>query len=167
LRHRVVPLAAGALVAATCGALAFGAAPGSSSAPTPVPSPPVSGPRAVMPSGAVYRLELATIPEDQAQGLMYRENLPDRTGMLFVFAGEPNRHHFWMKNTMIPLDIVWLNETGQVIFVSAETPPCKADPCPTYGPDVPVRRVLELAGGLAAKEGVVVGSVIELRDLPD
>jgi uncharacterized membrane protein (UPF0127 family) len=120
-----------------------------------------------MPSGAVYRLELATIPEDQAQGLMYRENLPDRTGMLFVFAGEPNPHHFWMKNTMIPLDIVWLNETGQVIFVSAETPPCKADPCPTYGPDAPVRRVLELAGGLAAKEGVVVGSVIELRDLPD
>jgi hypothetical protein len=141
---------------------ACGAAPGASTSPTPAPA--ASGPRAVMPSGAVYRLELATIPEDQAQGLMYRENLPEKTGMLFVF-NEPAPHHFWMKNTMIPLDIVWLDDTGAVLFVSANTPPCKADPCPSYGPDVSVRRVLELAGGLAEREGVRVGAKLEVLGL--
>ena len=89
-----------------------------------------------MPSGAVYRVELALTPEDQAQGLMFRENLAPLSGMLFVFA-RPAPHHFWMKNTMIPLDMIWMDEAGKVIFVSADTPPCKADPCPTYGPDSP------------------------------
>jgi uncharacterized protein len=164
---RPASFAACALLATTCGAMACGAAPGSSGSPKPAPTEtPVSGPRAVLPSGAVYRLELATVPEDQAQGLMYRENLPEKTGMLFAFGGEPTPHHFWMKNTMIPLDIVWLDDAGRVIFVSADTPPCKADPCPTYGTDAPVRRVLELAGGLAKKEGVVVGSQIRLLETP-
>ena len=145
-------------------AVACGAAPGS---PEPAPTEtPASGPRVVLPSGAVYRLELATIPEDQAQGLMYRENLPERTGMLFVFA-EQAPHHFWMKNTMIPLDIVWLDDAGRVFFISANTPPCKADPCPTYGPDRPVRRVVELAAGMAARERIEVGSVLEFKDVPN
>ena len=96
---------------------------------------------------------------------MYRENVPDRTGMLFLFA-EATPHHFWMKNTMIPLDIIWLDDTGRVLFVSANTPPCKADPCATYGTDTPVRRVLEIAAGMAKKEGVTVGSQIRLQDIP-
>jgi len=155
-------LAAGVLVA---GSGACGAAPGTAGAPTPVPAA-VTGPRATLPSGAVYRLELATVPEDQAQGLMYRENLPDKTGMLFVFD-QPAPHHFWMKNTMIPLDIVWIDDSGKVIFISARTPPCKADPCPTYGPDVAVSRVLEIAGGKAAEEGLAVGSLLRLTDVPN
>ena len=145
-------------------ALSCGAAPGS---PTSSPSPEgaASGPRAVMPSGAVYRLELALTPEDQAQGLMFRENLPDRTGMLFVFS-ESATHHFWMKNTMIPLDMIWMDESGRVAFVSAQTPPCKADPCPTYGPDSAASQVLEIAGGMAEKEGIRAGSVLKLLDTP-
>jgi len=163
-------LAAGALVVLVS---ACGAAPGKASGPsaaTPTPaaassSSAGSGPRAELPSGAVYRLELALTPEEQAQGLMYRENLPDRTGMIFVFdqAGD---HHFWMKNTMIPLDMIWMDESGKVIFVSANTPPCKADPCPTYGPIAPARQVLEIAGGMAAKEKVTVGSTLRLIEVP-
>ena len=147
------------LVSAACGA-----APGGAAAPTPVPTTD-AGPRVELPSGAVYRVELATDPEEQAQGLMYRENLPERTGMLFVFP-EVAPHHFWMKNTMIPLDMVWLDESGRVLFVSANTPPCKADPCPTYGPDAPVRYVLEIAGGKAASENVNVGATLRIRDVP-
>jgi uncharacterized membrane protein (UPF0127 family) len=71
-----------------------------------------------------------------------------------------------MKNTMIPLDIVWLDGAGRVLFVSANTPPCRADPCPSYGPDVPASTVLEIAGGMAAKERVTVGSTIRLQDVP-
>ena len=114
-----------------------------------------------MPSGAVYQLELALTPEQQTQGLMYRESLPDRTGMLFVF-NESGTHHFWMKNTMIPLDMIWMDENGRVIFVSADTPPCRAEPCATYGPEVPAHQVLEIAGGMAAKEKITVGSTLEL-----
>jgi len=148
------------LVLMSFAAAACGASPRSS--PTPSPAPP-SGPRVEMPSGAVYRLELALTPEEQAQGLMFRESLPDRSGMLFLFdqAGD---HHFWMKNTMIPLDMIWMDESGKVVFVSANTPPCRADPCATYGPDAPARQVLEIAGGMAAKEQITVGSTLKISD---
>ncbi len=116
-----------------------------------------------MPSGAVYSLEIARTPEDQARGLMFRESLPPRFGMLFPFP-EPGVHGFWMKNTMIPLDIIWMDSAGKVIFISANTPPCKADPCPSYGPDAPAASVLEIAGGMASKEKIAVGSVLRALD---
>ena len=117
-----------------------------------------------MPSGAVYRVELALTPEDQAQGLMYRENLPPLSGMLFVFDA-PAPHHFWMKNTMIPLDMIWMDAAGKVLFVSANTPPCKADPCANYGPDAPASSVLEIAGGMAAKEKIAPGAVLKFEEV--
>lgn len=133
--------------------------------PTPAPAPLETGPRAQFPSGAVYRLEVALRPEAQAQGLMFRESLRERTGMLFVFSDE-QPHRFWMKNTMIPLDMIWLDREGTVLFVSANTPPCRADPCPSYGPDYPIAAVLEIAGGMAAKEGVTVDSRVRILDVP-
>ena len=156
-----------AALTAACGAAPGHTAPApGTTRPAPAKSAePASGPRVEMPSGAVYRVELATDPEEQAQGLMYRENLPEKSGMLFVFP-EVAPHHFWMKNTMIPLDMIWLDDSGRVLFVSANTPPCKADPCPTYGPDQPVRYVLEIAGGKAAAETVNVGSTLGIRDVP-
>jgi len=158
--RRLLAALAAAVLASACGA-----SPKSEPTPSSTPVPASGGPRIQLPSGAVYRLELALTPEDQAQGLMFRENLPEKTGMLFVFA-ESARHHFWMKNTMIPLDMIWMDEAGRVVFVSANTPPCTADPCPTYGPSAPARRVLEIAGGKAAKEGVNVGDVLKLMDAP-
>jgi uncharacterized protein len=135
------------------------------SSPTPratATAPAVTVSRAILPSGAVYSIEIARTPEEQAQGLMFRESLPERTGMLFPFADQ-GVHKFWMKNTMIPLDIIWLDGAGRVVFVSADTPPCKADPCPNYGPDLPAESVLEIAGGMAAKEKVTVGSRIDIH----
>ena len=138
---------------------------GTPKAPAAITPVPATGPRVVLPSGAVYRVELARTPEEQAQGLMFRESLPANVGMLFLFPDAVTRR-FWMKNTMIPLDIVWLDDSGQVLYVSAETPPCRADPCPNYGPEVPAWTVLEIAGGMAAKEKVTVGSTIRLEDVP-
>ena len=117
-----------------------------------------------MPSGAVYRLELAKTPEEQAQGLMFRESLPDRAGMLFLFP-DASVHKFWMKNTMIPLDMIWMDAGGKVLFVSANTPPCKADPCANYGPDAPASSVLEIAGGMAAKEKIEPGAVLKFEEV--
>jgi uncharacterized membrane protein (UPF0127 family) len=169
--------AAATVLAAVLGLLGCGAA---SKSPQPAPSATrspaapattpsssaakTSGPRVRMPSGAEYSLELALTPEDQAQGLMFRESLAERHGMLFVFP-ETAPHHFWMKNTMIPLDMIWLDASGKVLFVSADTPPCKADPCPTYGPDGPAQSVLEIAGGKAKAEGVAVGTTLGLIDV--
>lgn len=147
-------LVAGLLIAAACGA-----APKASVTPSATP-----GPRAILPSGRTYSLEVVRTPEEQAQGLMFRESLPERTGMLFPFTGK-GVHHFWMKNTMIPLDMVWMDGEGKVIFVSADTPPCKADPCPTYGPDSPAASVLEIAGGMAKKEDVTVGSSLKFLNV--
>ncbi len=158
--------AAIALAAATtaCGAPAGKAtptpAPPAASGSSSSPAAQASGPgRAQLPSGAVYRLELAKTPEEQAQGLMYRESLPEKTAMLFLFS-DSGVHKFWMKNTMIPLDMIWMDAAGKVLFVSADTPPCKADPCPNYGSDAPASSVLEIAGGMAAKEKVAPGTII-------
>jgi uncharacterized protein len=140
---------------------ACGAAPKSSPTPT---ATPVTGPRVVMPSGAVYSVEIARTPEEAAQGLMYRESIPVRTGMIFLFT-DGGAHHFWMKNTMIPLDIIWMDGDGKVLFVSANTPPCRSDPCPNYGPGRPASVVLEIAGGMAAKEKVDVGATLELLEI--
>jgi len=118
----------------------------------------------VLPSGAVYRVEVARTPEEKTQGLMFRESLPEKSGMIFLF-GDNAPHGFWMKNTMIPLDIVWMDGSGRVLFVSANTPPCRADPCPTYGPPDPASNVLEIAGGMAAKEKITVGSTIRFEDV--
>jgi len=148
-------LAALLLLSVSCGA-----AP-KSSTPTPVPA---AGSSVVLPSGARYRVELARTPEEQTQGLMFREALPPSAGMLFLFS-EPGIHKFWMKNTMIPLDIIWMDSAGKVVFVSANTPQCRADPCPTYGPDQPASNVLEIAGGMAKKEKVEVGTVIRFVDV--
>jgi uncharacterized membrane protein (UPF0127 family) len=148
-------------LAANCGAAGKNAP-----SPTASPAPPLvaAGPRVVMPSGAVYRLDLAKTPEEQTQGLMFRESLPDRVGMLFLFPGA-GVHKFWMKNTMIPLDMIWLDGGGRVLFVNADTPPCRADPCPSYGPDGPAASVLEIAGGMAKREKVAVGETLKILEV--
>lgn len=85
--------------------------------------------------------------------------------MLFLFT-DAAPHRFWMKNTMIPLDMIWMDGAGRVLFVSAHTPPCKADPCPSYGPQIAAASVLEIGGGMAAKERVKVGATLRLEDVP-
>ena len=160
---RFLALLLTAAAAASCGAAPGGGAPAATPAPKASSAEPAaSGPRITMPSGAVYRLELALTPEEQEQGLMYRESLPPNAGMLFVFD-QPAPHHFWMKNTMIPLDMIWMDESGRVLYVSADTPPCKADPCATYGPDSAAKQVLEIAGGKAKDEKVTVGSTLKIE----
>ncbi|MEG4209137.1 DUF192 domain-containing protein [Microcoleus sp. S13_B4] len=106
-------------------------------------------------------LEVAKTPEQQAIGLMYRTSLADDRGMLFEF--KPARWvNFWMKNCKISLDMIFLRD-GVVEAIAAGTPPCTAEPCPTYGPDTVVDRVIELGGGRAAELGVKVGDRIEIE----
>lgn len=63
---------------------------------------------------------------------MYRQELPELSGMLFVFE-QAGQYNFWMKNTLIPLDMIWINDQNKIIDIKQATP-CTADPCPTYNP---------------------------------
>ncbi|MGH9456710.1 MAG: DUF192 domain-containing protein [Thermoanaerobaculia bacterium] len=142
--------------------LACGAQP--PQAQDPAPAPAATSPHVVLPDGFRVEVEVASDPDTRATGLMYRPSLNAGKGMLFLFP-EPAAHGFWMKNTLIPLDMIWIDATGRVVDVEADVPPCKADPCPTYGPEGKASYVLELAGGEAARHGVVPGASVAIRNV--
>ncbi len=130
-------------------------------AATAVPQPPAC----TAPDGAQIVLELALTDEEKAQGLMFRDSLPVDRGMLFVFPGD-GIHPFWMKNTFIPLDMVWLSASGAVVEVRADVPPCRLDPCPSYANVHAARAVLELASGAAVKHRITPGAVLRCSGIP-
>lgn len=110
--------------------------------------------------GPAVTLELhvrvAETPEDQARGLQGVEDLPEGTGMLFLFQ-EDHRGGFWMRDTLVPLDIAFLDGEGRVLAVAGMTP-CVADPCPLTDPGVPYRAALEVGAGVLA--GVAEGDLV-------
>jgi hypothetical protein len=106
-------------------------------------------------------LEVAQTQQQQAIGLMFRESLPDNRGMLFPFESE-RRATFWMKNVSIPLDMIFLN-SDRVVGIAANVPPCKSEPCPIYGPDALVDKVIELRGGRTEELGLKSGDGISIK----
>ena len=112
-------------------------------------------------AGKTIQLEVAQTPEQQAIGLMYRKSLADDRGMLFPFAQE-RIASFWMKNVSISLDMIFLNG-NQIVSIAADVPPCKAEPCPIYGPGALVNKVIELRGGRAKELGIKAGDKIMIR----
>lgn len=115
--------------------------------------------------GHSFSVEIAATPAEQEHGLMDRTSMPADHGMLFVFADVQPRT-FWMKDTLIPLDILFFDDAHRLVTIRADVPPCKADPCPTYPSTAPARYVLELNAGTAAKLGLREGDVITFSDLP-
>ncbi|MFH1431679.1 MAG: DUF192 domain-containing protein [archaeon] len=107
-------------------------------------------------------VELAVTPDEIMTGLMNREHLPQSRGMLFIFEDE-GVHMFWMKNTLIPLDIIWMDPFGKIIYVERDAPPCTTPVCPTYGPAAGSKYVLEANAGYAEKYGVNAGDVARIR----
>jgi len=102
-------------------------------------------------------VELATTAAETSRGLMFKKSLAPNKGMLFVFRKEGN-YPFWMKNTLIPLDIIWINENKKVVFISGNTQPCQEEsPCFLINPGKNAKYVLEINGGLAEKIGLTVG----------
>ncbi len=79
--------------------------------------------RILMPNGSIIMAEVADTPDKRARGLMYRTSLAPEHGMLFQFP-ELGYWTFWMKNTKIPLDIIWLDNTGKIIHIESEVPIC-------------------------------------------
>lgn len=139
--------------------------PAVQSLPDPQPTPlgqklPLSAKMTV--KGQTILMEVARTPEEQTIGLMYRTALAANRGMVFEFS--PARPvSFWMKNTLIPLDMVFV-ANGVVKHIGANIQPCKADPCPGYGPGagINIDRVVELRAGRAAELGLKVGDRLNI-----
>jgi len=134
---------------------------------TPIPSPAEDQSAAPLPAlqrvcirGTCFDAELAVTEEERARGLMDRAALPRDRGMLFVFPVEA-LHRFWMKNTRIELDIIFIGADRRIVGIARRAQPCRRDPCETYGPEAPAGYALEIAGGLAAAHGFAAGDLVE------
>ena len=118
-----------------------------------------------LPSGKSLQTEVMVSDEDRQMGLMFRPSLPLDHGMLFVFE-QPDFHGIWMKNCKFPIDILWLDGQGKIVYVAEKVPPCKADPCPVYQPLQRAAYVVEINAGQARKEKAAVGRRLEFK-LPE
>lgn len=105
----------------------------------------------------VFTVEVADTPDTIREGLMFRDSLAPDAGMLFDF-GEVRPASMWMKNTLIPLDMLFMDAKGQVVAIARNAVPGSLR---SLGPGVPVRAVLEIPGGRAKALGIMPGDVVE------
>ncbi len=104
-----------------------------------------------------YSVEVAESPDQQARGLMFRENLASNRGMIFPMD-PPRVASFWMKNTLIPLDMIFVRTDGSIAYIAKETTPMSLEPVSS---GEPVAAVLELAGGETSKSAIAEGDIIK------
>ncbi|MEN9561521.1 MAG: hypothetical protein RIQ56_794 [Candidatus Parcubacteria bacterium] len=113
--------------------------------------------------GVSLRLEIVDTPEELRRGLGGRMNVPEDYGMLLVFP-EPSRYGFWMKDTLVPLDIFWIGDKGHVVSmainVATSTYPN------VFYPAVPARYVLETRAGFARAQNIATGTPLILQNWP-
>ncbi len=104
-------------------------------------------------------VEMATTWPQQEQGLMFRKSVAPNSGMLFDF-GQEHETSFWMKNTLVPLDMLFIKANGTIARIAANAKPLSEESIPSYEP---VRAVLEIAGGRAAQLGVKPGDKVHAQ----
>ena len=106
------------------------------------------------------KAEIADTPLKQMKGLMFRKSLPSNEGMLFIF-GKEDYHGFWMMNTSIPLDIIWINKDMEIVHIEKNVQPCGIL-CPIYRPNEKAKYAIEVNTGFADKNKVEVGHFVEI-----
>ncbi|GAB2624400.1 DUF192 domain-containing protein [Lysobacter erysipheiresistens] len=112
--------------------------------------------------GARYAVEIADDDAERARGLMFRDRMATDRGMLFIHEREQPLA-YWMKNTKIPLDILYFDDERVLVSQQRDVPPCTlGDGCPSYPSESPARYVLELNAGEAAKLGLEDGAELRL-----
>ena len=113
------------------------------------------------PSGAMLDAEVADTPEKLLFGLAFRESLPPKGGMLYIF-NESAPHQLWTKEFKIPVDIIWVDEGKTVVYVVKGAEPCSHNPCPWYGPPPEdARYVIETNAGFVKSQGVTTGAKLK------
>ncbi|MEK6880536.1 MAG: DUF192 domain-containing protein [Nanoarchaeota archaeon] len=109
-----------------------------------------------------FTVEIADNSIERARGLMYRESLDENSGMLFVFDKE-GKYSFWMKNTLIPLDIIWIDSDDRVVYIQENVLPCETDECESFVNDKSALYVLELNAGKVKELGIEIRGKIEIN----
>lgn len=108
---------------------------------------------------ATVKVEIADSPSERAKGLMYRKELPEDQGMWFIFGKEVN-HPFWMENTFLSLDIIFVDSNNKIVSIARKTTPLSRDKIHSSGP---YKYVLEVNAGYADKYGLKTGDNINLK----
>jgi uncharacterized membrane protein (UPF0127 family) len=104
-----------------------------------------------------FNVEIAKDQKDIAKGLMFRKKLNENEGMLFIFDKE-GKYSFWMKNTLIPLDIIWLDKNQKIVYIKKNAQPCREEMfCPSFSPEKEAKYVLEILGGVSDKINLKIG----------
>lgn len=110
------------------------------------------------PSGAKLQAEVADTPEKLLFGLAFREGLPEDGAMIFLFE-QSGLHKVWTKGFKFPVDLIWVDESKQIVYVKEAAMPCVEDPCPWHGPPPEnARYVIEANMGFIQKAEATVGS---------
>jgi uncharacterized membrane protein (UPF0127 family) len=107
-----------------------------------------------------FEVELAITPSQRIQGLKFRKQLGKNKGMLFLFE-EEGHYSFWMKDTLLTLDIIWISKNGKVLFIKKSAEPCKKNSCYPIYPRKKAKYVLEVEGGTVENIGLKVGDVLD------
>ena len=107
-------------------------------------------------------VEIADEPHELNQGLMFRENLELDRGMFFVFDDERTLS-FWMKNTLIPLDMLFVDADFRIVDIKENVPPCKEDPCPSYPSEQPAKYVLEVNSGFVLENNIKIDDIVSFQ----
>ncbi|HVY98989.1 MAG TPA: DUF192 domain-containing protein [Dongiaceae bacterium] len=126
--------------------------------------PAAAAPLIIHAGGSAYKfeVELATTPAEREQGLMFRKTLAPNAGMLFLYPDE-QPVAFWMKNTLIPLDMLFLRADGSIVRIAPNAVPLDETPIPS---NAPVKAVLEVKGGTAAALGIKEGDKVDYPSAP-
>lgn len=109
-----------------------------------------------------FFVESAKTNAEREKGLMFREELDVDKGMLFIFDKE-DIYPFWMKNTLIPLDIIWLDKDNKIVFINKTSQPCNFLYCPKINPEVSAKYVLEINAGIIDEIGLKIGDRASLN----
>lgn len=109
-------------------------------------------------------VEIADTEVKRQRGLMFRDRMAPADGMIFIFD-EKGVYPFWMKNTLIALDIIWVDDTFTVVSIVTAVP-CKTDPCPTYTPKAAASYVIEVVAGFASSHGLKEGDALVFSNIP-
>lgn len=109
-----------------------------------------------------FQVEIANNEQERSKGLMYREKLDENSGMLFIFE-EEGVYPFWMKNTLIHLDIIWINKNKEVVYIMDDAQPCMIETCESFNPGKDALYVLEINSGKSEELGIKIGNRLEFK----
>lgn len=122
-----------------------------------------------------FEVEIAGTFKEQIQGLMFKDSLEKNKGMLFIFK-EEDYYPFWMKNTLIPLDIIWINGENKIVFIKENALPCSPhlrygeagykEDCPAIEPSEVAKYVLEISGGISKTINLKLGDKVFFKFSP-